>query len=96
MPPQRHAPGPRKGGHLGCRPASTSFARAAVFLRALASSLEQRTAVAHNGLLFVCPMLNGVRDQGLRRPGGLGLERDRRRRRALGGVLSPWVCAAGS
>ena len=41
------------------------FRSSAVFLRALASSLEQRAAVAHNGVLFVCPMLNGVKDQGL-------------------------------
>lgn len=41
------------------------FRSSAVFLRALAATLEQRETLAHNGALFVCPMLNGVKDQGL-------------------------------
>ncbi len=41
------------------------FRSSAVFLRALAASVEQRETLAHNGVLFVCPMLNGVKDQGL-------------------------------
>ena len=41
------------------------FRSSAVFLRALAASVEQREALAHNGVLFVCPMLNGVKGQGL-------------------------------
>jgi hypothetical protein len=41
------------------------FRSSVVFLRALSSILEQREILAHNGMLFVCPMLNGVKDQGL-------------------------------
>ncbi len=41
------------------------FRHAAVFWRALAHSIEHRASLAHNGLLFVCPMLNGVTAQAL-------------------------------
>jgi hypothetical protein len=41
------------------------FRSSVVFLRALAGAVEQRETLAHNGALFVCPMLNGVKDQGL-------------------------------
>lgn len=37
-----------------------AFRNAAVFHLALAHSLENRARLSHNGLLFVCPMLNGV------------------------------------
>lgn len=41
------------------------FRSSAVFLRALAHSIQHREALSHKGVLFVCPMLNGVVDQGL-------------------------------
>ena len=41
------------------------FASAPVFLAALAHSMRNRQALAWNGLLYVCPMLNGVAAQGL-------------------------------
>ena len=37
-----------------------AFRNVAVFHLALAHSLQNRASLAHNGLLFVCPMLNGV------------------------------------
>ncbi|MBB3310241.1 hypothetical protein FHT78_001984 [Rhizobium sp. BK196] len=37
-----------------------AFRSVAVFHLALAHSLQNRTSLSHNGLLFVCPMLNGV------------------------------------
>jgi dTDP-glucose pyrophosphorylase len=36
------------------------FRDAATFLRSVAHSLENREALAHNNLLFVCPLFNGV------------------------------------
>jgi hypothetical protein len=36
------------------------FASPAVYLRALAHSLDHRANVTHNGLFFVCPLYNGV------------------------------------
>ncbi len=41
------------------------FRSAPVFLKALAHSMEHAASLAHNGLLYVCPMFNGVIDQGL-------------------------------
>ncbi|MGM4913540.1 hypothetical protein [Rhizobium sp. 768_B6_N1_8] len=37
-----------------------AFRNVAVFQLALAHSLQNRARLSHNGLLFVCPMLNGV------------------------------------
>lgn len=37
-----------------------AFRNVAVFHLALAHSLQNRSRLSHNGLLFVCPMLNGV------------------------------------
>lgn len=42
-----------------------AFRSSSVFLHALSHSVRNRTALAHNGALFVCPMLNGVVEQGL-------------------------------
>ncbi|WP_333573273.1 hypothetical protein [Sphingomonas sp.] len=40
------------------------FRNAATFLRSVAHSLDNREALSHNGLLFVCPLFNGVLAQG--------------------------------
>ena len=40
------------------------FANAPIFLRALAHGLENEAEQTHNGLFFVCPLFNGVHDQG--------------------------------
>lgn len=40
------------------------FANTAVFLRALAFALENERGQTYNDLFFVCPLFNGVRDQG--------------------------------
>ncbi|MBB3660409.1 hypothetical protein FHX15_005678 [Rhizobium sp. BK650] len=37
-----------------------AFRNIAVFHLALAHSLQNRARLAHNGMLFVCPMLNGI------------------------------------
>ncbi|MBB3595681.1 hypothetical protein FHX08_006098 [Rhizobium sp. BK529] len=37
-----------------------AFRNVAIFHLALTHSLQNRASLAHNGLLFVCPMLNGV------------------------------------
>lgn len=42
------------------------FKNPAVLAKAFAHSLLNRQALAHRDLLFVCPMFNGVLDQGLR------------------------------
>lgn len=42
-----------------------AFRDAGVFFAALAHSLRHRARLSHQGALFVCPMLNGVRDEGL-------------------------------
>ncbi len=42
-----------------------AFRSVAVFHLALAHSLQNRASLSHNGLLFVCPMLNGVIAHGL-------------------------------
>lgn len=42
-----------------------AFRNVAVFHLALAHSLQNRASLSHNGLLFVCPMLNGVVAHGL-------------------------------
>ena len=42
------------------------FANTPVFLRALAHALEHEETQTHRGLFFVCPLFNGVRDQGKR------------------------------
>jgi len=42
-----------------------AFASIAVVLRAVAHALEHAAEQTHNGLFFVCPLLNGVLGQGL-------------------------------
>lgn len=41
------------------------FRSAPVYFEALAHTMRHRDSLAHNGLLYVCPMLNGVVAQGL-------------------------------
>jgi hypothetical protein len=41
------------------------FRSAPVLLKALAHSMTHAAALSHNGLLYVCPLFNGVIDQGL-------------------------------
>lgn len=41
------------------------FSDAAVFLRAVAHAIENEATQARNGLFYVCPLLNGVRAQGI-------------------------------
>lgn len=41
------------------------FASSSVYLRALAYALENEAEQTHRGLFYVCPLMNGVRDQGL-------------------------------
>lgn len=41
------------------------FRSISVYLRALAYSLDHEESQTYNGLFYVCPVLNGVRDQNL-------------------------------
>jgi hypothetical protein len=41
------------------------FNSVSIYWKALSYSIEHRDVLSHNGLIYVCPMINGVIDQGL-------------------------------